>query len=207
MTPAQSANEPESPNYFILWQEKGLLNARERLEAFFQPETFQEFGLHAQHACTRFGMDKKTLPCDGVVCGTGLVEGRPVAAYAQEFTVSGGSLGRIHSKKICDLTYPARFFGASAEIDLSGPDTTIISGHTGRSICDTMPVSNPEIRVDCTCRGLPDLQRTIAEEKSYLDAEAIDWQGIGNILGNCDTTAQGDVVIDYRVRVFVFDKS
>ncbi len=84
-------------------KEKGLLSARERLEAFFQPETFQEFGMHAQHACTRFGMDKKTLPCDGVVCGTGLVEGRPVAAYAQEFTVSGGSLGRIHAKKICDL--------------------------------------------------------------------------------------------------------
>ena len=76
-------------------REKGLLSARERLEVFFQPDTFQEFGMHAQHACTRFGMDRKTLPCDGVVCGTGLVEGRPVAAYAQDFTVSGGSLGRI----------------------------------------------------------------------------------------------------------------
>lgn len=84
-------------------KEKGLLSARERLEAFFQPETFQEFGMHAQHACTRFGMDKKMLPCDGIVCGTGLVDGRPVAAYAQEFTVSGGSLGRIHAKKICAL--------------------------------------------------------------------------------------------------------
>lgn len=84
-------------------RKKGGLSARERLETFFQPDTFQEFGLHAQHACTHFGMDKKTLPCDGVVCGTGIVEGRPVAAYAQDFTVSGGSLGRIHAKKICDL--------------------------------------------------------------------------------------------------------
>ncbi|ADE53823.1 acyl-CoA carboxylase subunit beta [Coraliomargarita akajimensis] len=84
-------------------KEKGLMGARERLETFFQPGTFQEFGMHAQHTCTRFGMDKKKLPYDGVVCGTGLVDGRPVAAYAQDFTVSGGSLGRIHAKKICDL--------------------------------------------------------------------------------------------------------
>jgi propionyl-CoA carboxylase beta chain len=84
-------------------QERGQLNARERLETFFEPDTFQEFGMHAQHSCHRFGMEKKSLPGDGVVCGTGLVEGRPVAAYAHDFTVSGGSLGRIHAKKVCDL--------------------------------------------------------------------------------------------------------
>jgi propionyl-CoA carboxylase beta chain len=83
--------------------ERGQLNARERLETFFEPNTFQEFGMHAQHSCHRFGMEKKQLPGDGVVCGTGLVGGRPVAAYAHDFTVSGGSLGRIHAKKVCDL--------------------------------------------------------------------------------------------------------
>ncbi|MFP4165990.1 MAG: acyl-CoA carboxylase subunit beta [Opitutales bacterium] len=83
--------------------EQGLLTARERLEAFFQEGTFQEFGMHAEHACTRFGMANKSLPYDGVVCGTGLVDGRPVAAYAHDFTVGGGALGRIHAKKICDL--------------------------------------------------------------------------------------------------------
>ncbi len=83
--------------------EKGLMAARERLEAFFQEGTFQEFGMHAEHACTRFGMAGKSLPYDGVVCGTGLVDGRPVAAYAHDFTVGGGALGRIHAKKICDL--------------------------------------------------------------------------------------------------------
>ena len=82
---------------------KGQMGARERLEVFFEEGTFQEFGMHAQHTCTRFGLDKKKMPYDGVVCGTGLVDGRPVAAYAQDFTVSGGSLGRIHAKKICDL--------------------------------------------------------------------------------------------------------
>jgi propionyl-CoA carboxylase beta chain len=83
--------------------EKGMMGARERLEVFFEEGTFQEFGMHAEHSCHRFGMEKKDLPYDGVVCGTGLVDGRPVAAYSQDFTVSGGSLGRIHAKKICDL--------------------------------------------------------------------------------------------------------
>lgn len=82
---------------------KGLLGARERLEIFFQEGTFQEFGMHAQHSCHRFGMEKKALPYDGVVCGTGLVDGRPVAAYSHDFTVGGGALGRIHAKKVCDL--------------------------------------------------------------------------------------------------------
>jgi len=82
---------------------KGLLTARERLEAFFEPGTFQEFGMHAQHACTSFGLEKKKLPTDGVITGTGLVQGRSVAAFSQDFTVGGGALGRIHAKKICDL--------------------------------------------------------------------------------------------------------
>ncbi len=84
-------------------REKGLLSARERLEVFFQAGTFQEFGMHAEHACTRFGLAGKSLPYDGVVCGTGMVNGRAVAAYAHDFTVGGGALGRIHAKKICDL--------------------------------------------------------------------------------------------------------
>ncbi len=84
-------------------KEKGIHSARERLEMIFEPGTFQEFGMHAQHSCHRFGMEKKQLPSDGVVCGTGLVNGRQVAAYSQDFTVSGGSLGRMHAKKICQM--------------------------------------------------------------------------------------------------------
>lgn len=83
--------------------ERGQMGARERLETFFEGGTFQEFGMHAQHTCKRFGMESKSLPYDGVVCGTGLVDGRAVAAYSQDFTIGGGALGRIHAKKICDL--------------------------------------------------------------------------------------------------------
>jgi propionyl-CoA carboxylase beta chain len=82
---------------------KGLLPARDRLLTLFQPDTFMEWGLHADHDCHDFGLEKKSLPGDGVVTGVGYIEGRAVAAYSHDFTVSGGSLGRIHSKKICDL--------------------------------------------------------------------------------------------------------
>jgi propionyl-CoA carboxylase beta chain len=83
--------------------EKDLMTARERLDQLFEPNTFIEFGMHAKHSSKEFGMDKKDLPADGVVTGTGYVEGRPMAAFSQDFTVSGGSLGRVHAKKICDL--------------------------------------------------------------------------------------------------------
>ena len=84
-------------------RKSGLLTARDRLDKLFQPGTFQEWGLHADHDCHHFGMEKKSLPGDGVVTGTGMVDGRLVAAFSQDFTVSGGSLGRVHAKKICDL--------------------------------------------------------------------------------------------------------
>lgn len=81
----------------------GLMSARERIEALYDSGTFQEFGKFAQHDCHDFGMEKKRLPGDGVITGTGLVSGRPVAAFSQDFTVGGGALGRIHAKKIVDL--------------------------------------------------------------------------------------------------------
>jgi propionyl-CoA carboxylase beta chain len=84
-------------------RKKGVMTARDRIEGLFQPGTFQESGLHAEHDCHNFGMEEKSLPTDGVVTGTGLVDGRSVAAFSQDFTVGGGALGRIHSKKICDL--------------------------------------------------------------------------------------------------------
>lgn len=84
-------------------RKKGQLSARERLLALFDADTFQEFGMHAQHGCKSFGMEKRKMPGDGVVTGIGYVDGRPVAAFSHDFTVGGGALGRIHAKKVCDL--------------------------------------------------------------------------------------------------------
>ena len=84
-------------------RKKGLLTARDRLSALFQEDTFMEWGLHAQHDCHNFGLEGKSMPGDGVITGVGYVDGRPVAAFSQDFTIAGGSLGRIHAKKICDI--------------------------------------------------------------------------------------------------------
>ena len=83
--------------------DKGLLTARERVDSLFQPGSFQEFGMFAEHQCTNFGMADKKLPADGVITGVGRMDGRPVAAFSQDFLVAGGSLGRVHAQKICDL--------------------------------------------------------------------------------------------------------
>jgi len=82
---------------------KGMLSARGRLNELFEEATFQEFGMHARQDCHEFGMEKKVLPGDGVVTGTGLIAGRGIAAYSHDFTVGGGALGRVHAKKVCDL--------------------------------------------------------------------------------------------------------
>ncbi len=83
--------------------QKGQMTARERLSALFDPNTFQEVGAHVRHATRQFGMEKKDLPGDGVVSGTGFVDGRQVAAISQDFTIAAGTLGKMHAQKICDV--------------------------------------------------------------------------------------------------------
>jgi acetyl-CoA carboxylase carboxyltransferase component len=80
--------------------ETGKLTARERLDHFFDPGTFRETDIFVKHRCVNFGMEKLEIPADGVVTGFGLVNGRPVFAFAQDFTSRAGSLGEMHSKKI-----------------------------------------------------------------------------------------------------------
>ena len=70
-------------------RDKGVMTARDRVDNFYDEHTFQEFGGHATHHCTRWGMDKKVLPGDGVITGSGLVEGRQAAIASQDFTVMG----------------------------------------------------------------------------------------------------------------------
>jgi acetyl-CoA carboxylase carboxyltransferase component len=80
--------------------EKGLMTARERLMYLFQPDTFQELGAYVKHQCTSFGMQKQDFPGDGIVSGSGYVDGRQVTAFSQDFTVLGGSLGKMHARKM-----------------------------------------------------------------------------------------------------------
>ena len=84
-------------------REKGKLTARERLDLLFDKETFREIDMFVTHRCLNFGMEKVEIPSDGVVTGHGLVEGRPVFAFSQDFTARAGSLGEMHAKKICKV--------------------------------------------------------------------------------------------------------
>src|SRR5512143_1006361 len=81
----------------------GKLTARERLDLFFDPGTFQETDMFVTHRCVNFGMEKIEIPADGVITGYGKVGGRPVFAFSQDFTARAGSLGEMPSKKICKV--------------------------------------------------------------------------------------------------------
>ena len=82
---------------------KGQLTARERLEVLFDPGTFQELGMLVEHRTTDFGLAEEIYLGDGVVTGYGHVDGRLVYAFAQDFTVFGGSLSETHAEKICKV--------------------------------------------------------------------------------------------------------
>ena len=90
---------------------EGKLTARERLELLVDKGSFFELGMMSRHQCHDFGMEKKRPLGDGVITGYGKIEGRKVFVYIQDFTVMGGSVGFIHSDKICRTITMARESG------------------------------------------------------------------------------------------------
>jgi propionyl-CoA carboxylase beta chain len=93
-------------------REAGKMTARERMEALFDPGTFEELDKLVTHRCTDFGMQDQLVPGDGVVSGHGRVDGRQVYAFAQDFTVFGGSLSETNAAKICKVMDLAVRMGA-----------------------------------------------------------------------------------------------
>lgn len=81
----------------------GKLTARERVELLFDPGSFVEIDKFVVHRCTDFEMDEQKILGDGVITGYGKVEGRQVFAFAQDFTVFGGSLSGAFAEKICKV--------------------------------------------------------------------------------------------------------
>ena len=81
----------------------GKLTARERVDALVDPDSFDESGLFAEHRATLFGMAGRDFPADGVVTGAATVSGRLVHLASQDFTVSGGSAGEVHSIKVAEI--------------------------------------------------------------------------------------------------------
>ena len=82
---------------------QGKLTARERMTRLFDPGTFEEVDKLVTHRCQDFGMDEQIIPGDGVVSGHGRIHGRVVYAFAQDFTVFGGSLSETNAIKICKV--------------------------------------------------------------------------------------------------------
>ena len=83
--------------------QKGKLTARERIALLLDEGSFEEYDMFVQHRCTNFGMEKTHFDGDGVVTGCGTIGGRLVYVYAQDFTVTGGSLSKTMSEKICKV--------------------------------------------------------------------------------------------------------
>lgn len=81
----------------------GKKTARERILSILDAKSFHEYDMFVEHSGKDFDMDKKFLPGDGVITGTGSIMGYPVCIYAQDFTVAGGSLGWAHAKKITKI--------------------------------------------------------------------------------------------------------
>ena len=79
---------------------QGKLTARDRIMTLVDKKSFHEYDMFVEHQARDFGMDKKKLPGDGVITGTGTVNKRPICVFAQDFTVAGGSLGLMHARKI-----------------------------------------------------------------------------------------------------------
>jgi len=91
---------------------KGKLTARERIHILLDEGSFEEIDMYVEHNCVDFGMDEQHIPGDGVVTGSGTINGRLVYVFSQDFTVFGGSLSERHAEKICKVLDNAMKVGA-----------------------------------------------------------------------------------------------
>ena len=81
-------------------RERGKLTARERINLLLDPGSFNELGTFVSHRATDFGLAEQQYPGDAVVTGGGLIDGRPVFVFSQDFTVLGGSISEVVGQKV-----------------------------------------------------------------------------------------------------------
>ena len=91
---------------------KGKLTARERIEVLLDQDTFEEYDMYVEHRTNDFGMANQKYAGDGVVTGSGKINGKLVYVFSQDFTVFGGSLSEAHAEKICKIMDMAMKVGA-----------------------------------------------------------------------------------------------
>ena len=92
--------------------QKGKFTARERIALLLDEGSFDEIDTFVLHRSTNFGIDKTKFLGDGVVTGSGTIDGRLVYVFAQDFTVFGGALSEMLASKICKVMELAMKMGA-----------------------------------------------------------------------------------------------
>jgi len=127
---ARSAGGPEA---IQKQHDRGKLTARERVDLLLDPGSFLEQEMFVTHQSTKFGLDRQKFYGDGVVTGSGKIDGRLAYFFAQDFTVMGGSLGKAHAAKICQVMDLAVKVGAPiiGLIDSGGARIQEGLGHYG----------------------------------------------------------------------------
>src|SRR6202142_1495225 len=108
----QAAEQGGGPERRARQHQEGKLSARERIELLLDENSFEELDKLVTHRCRDFGMDEQVIPGDGLVTGFGLINGRLVYVFAQDFTVFGGSLSETNAQKICKIMDLALKMGA-----------------------------------------------------------------------------------------------
>ena len=108
----RAAEEGGGPERRERQHRDGKLTARERVQLLLDEGSFEELDALVEHRCLDFGMPDQKFPGDGVVSGYGRIDGRPVAVFAQDFTVFGGSLSETNATKICKVMDLALKIGA-----------------------------------------------------------------------------------------------
>ena len=108
----RKALEGGGKNRIDAQHKKGKLTARERIDLLLDKDSFEEWDMFVEHRSTDFGMEKNKVPGDGVVTGHGLINGKQVFVFSQDFTVFGGSLSEAHANKIVKIMEKAMQVGA-----------------------------------------------------------------------------------------------
>ena len=108
----RKAQEGGGKNRIDAQHKKGKLTARERIDLLLDKDSFEEWDMFVEHRSTDFEMEKNKVPGDGVVTGHGLINGRQVFVFSQDFTVFGGSLSEAHANKIVKIMEKAMQVGA-----------------------------------------------------------------------------------------------
>ncbi|MBT5187750.1 MAG: methylmalonyl-CoA carboxyltransferase, partial [Kordiimonadaceae bacterium] len=108
----QSARQGGGEKRIQSQHDKGKLTARERIELLVDVGSFEEYDMFKEHRSIDFGMENQKISGDGVVIGSGTVNGRLIFVYSQDFTVFGGSLSETHAEKICKIMDMAMNSGA-----------------------------------------------------------------------------------------------